>query len=224
MHEFRTIPTVNVTYIRSQNYTSMVVGEHGIRTFEVCGCCVVAFVITVWCFRPHKCASLIILGQVISRNMLKCQFLPYMPSCFPTKLSYFQLACHLLSSYSLEHQKNYFHVTWIHSLLSINRSDPSTEYDPNNPTPSSLFNRTLWNQWSGEFHDTTKQVHDGLFPKKQVEINKNSDNLQSLVEKFTVLSLSAMGNPDIKSRLCPCGPQFHRTQPKSCVMLCHVMF
>ena len=30
-----TLPTVNVMYTRSQNYTNMVVGEHGIQTFKV---------------------------------------------------------------------------------------------------------------------------------------------------------------------------------------------
>jgi hypothetical protein len=35
MHEFGITPTANVTNTRSQNYTNMVVGEHGIQTFEV---------------------------------------------------------------------------------------------------------------------------------------------------------------------------------------------
>jgi hypothetical protein len=35
MHECWIIPTVNMTYIRSQNYTNMVVGEHGIQTLKV---------------------------------------------------------------------------------------------------------------------------------------------------------------------------------------------
>ena len=35
MHELWTIPTANMTYTRSQNYTNKVVGEHGIQTFEV---------------------------------------------------------------------------------------------------------------------------------------------------------------------------------------------
>ena len=35
MLEFGTIPTANVMYTRSQNYTNMVVGELGIQTFEV---------------------------------------------------------------------------------------------------------------------------------------------------------------------------------------------
>jgi hypothetical protein len=34
MHEILTTPTTNMTYIGSQNYTNMVVGEHGIQTFE----------------------------------------------------------------------------------------------------------------------------------------------------------------------------------------------
>ena len=35
MHDFWTIPTASMTYTRSQNYTNMVVGEHGIQTFKV---------------------------------------------------------------------------------------------------------------------------------------------------------------------------------------------
>ena len=34
-HEFWTIPTTNLMYNKLQNYTNMVVGEHGIQTFEV---------------------------------------------------------------------------------------------------------------------------------------------------------------------------------------------
>ena len=35
MHEFWTNPIANMTYTRLQNYTIMVLGEHGIQTFEV---------------------------------------------------------------------------------------------------------------------------------------------------------------------------------------------
>ena len=35
MHDFWTISTATMMYTRSQNYTNMVVGEHGIQTFEV---------------------------------------------------------------------------------------------------------------------------------------------------------------------------------------------
>ena len=35
MHEFWTISTIDMTYTRLQNYTNMVVGEHGIQTFKV---------------------------------------------------------------------------------------------------------------------------------------------------------------------------------------------
>ena len=34
MHELWTIPTTNMTCTRSQNYTNMVVGKHGIQTIE----------------------------------------------------------------------------------------------------------------------------------------------------------------------------------------------
>ena len=35
MHEFWIVPITNVTYIQSQNYTNMVVGEHGIQALKV---------------------------------------------------------------------------------------------------------------------------------------------------------------------------------------------
>ena len=35
MHEFRTIPIINIMYIRSHKYTNMMVGEHGLQTFKV---------------------------------------------------------------------------------------------------------------------------------------------------------------------------------------------
>ena len=35
MLEFWTNPTVNTTYTISQNYTNMIVGEHGMQTFEI---------------------------------------------------------------------------------------------------------------------------------------------------------------------------------------------
>ena len=35
MHEFWTIPTTDMTYIRLQNYTNMMVGKNGTQTFEV---------------------------------------------------------------------------------------------------------------------------------------------------------------------------------------------
>ena len=37
-------------------------------------CCVVAFAFVFWYFCPHKCTSLIIFGQVVCPNILKCQF------------------------------------------------------------------------------------------------------------------------------------------------------
>ena len=35
MHQFWTVPTVNMTYTRSQDYTNMVVDKHGIQTFKI---------------------------------------------------------------------------------------------------------------------------------------------------------------------------------------------
>jgi hypothetical protein len=47
MHEFWTIPIANVMYTCSQNYTNMVVGEHGIQTFEVVVVVVLVLVLVV---------------------------------------------------------------------------------------------------------------------------------------------------------------------------------
>ena len=40
-------------------------------------------------------------------------------------------------------------------------------------------------------HNIPKQLHDGLFSKKEIVIKNNYDNLQLLVEKFTIYDLSA---------------------------------
>jgi hypothetical protein len=37
----------------------------------------------------------------------------------------------------------------------------------------------------------TKQLHDVLFPKKEIEIKKNYDHLQLLIEKFIIHSPNA---------------------------------
>ena len=50
MHEFWIILVTNVTCIRPQNYTNVLVGEARIQTFKVV---VVAFVVVVRCFVPQ---------------------------------------------------------------------------------------------------------------------------------------------------------------------------
>ena len=57
-----------------QNYTNVVVGEHGIQIWNIQShdCCVVSFVIFIWCFYPHKCKFLIVYGQVACPDVLKC--------------------------------------------------------------------------------------------------------------------------------------------------------
>ena len=47
MHEFWTIPITNMTSARSQNYTNIVVGEHGIQHIQKCACYVVALVVII---------------------------------------------------------------------------------------------------------------------------------------------------------------------------------
>ncbi len=51
----------------------MVVGEHGIQTFEI----VLLFCYCRLIFLPHKCTSVIIYGQVVCPNILECQRLVY---------------------------------------------------------------------------------------------------------------------------------------------------
>jgi hypothetical protein len=72
MHELRTIPTANMTYTRSQNYTNMMANEHGILTFEV----VLVLLLLSWLLLDvfvviiaH--ASLLIFEQVVCPNILK---------------------------------------------------------------------------------------------------------------------------------------------------------
>jgi hypothetical protein len=72
MHELRTIPTANMTYTRSQNYTNIMVNEHGIQTFEV----VLVLLLLSWLLldvfvviTTHT--SLIIFEQVVGPNILK---------------------------------------------------------------------------------------------------------------------------------------------------------
>ena len=60
MHEFWIIPIVNMTYTRSQNYTNMVVGEHGIQTFEL----VVVVLLSFDIFVPKS-------AQVVCPNILE---------------------------------------------------------------------------------------------------------------------------------------------------------
>ena len=71
MHEFWTFPTANRMYTKSQNYTYIVVDEHGIHTFNVVVvvllfCC---FVIVIWYFNFHKCTSLIVLDKWVVRML-----------------------------------------------------------------------------------------------------------------------------------------------------------
>ena len=47
MREIWTIPTTNITYTRSQNYTNLVVGKHEIQTFKVMVVVVVPLLIII---------------------------------------------------------------------------------------------------------------------------------------------------------------------------------
>ena len=57
MHDFWTIPTVNMAYARSPNYLNMMAGKIWNTNIQSCGGCIVAFAIAVRCFCPHKFTS-----------------------------------------------------------------------------------------------------------------------------------------------------------------------
>ena len=63
MHEFWTIPTANMTYTRSQNYTNMVVDKHGIQTFEV----VVVVLLSFYVFVPTSAHPLLFWTSGLSK-------------------------------------------------------------------------------------------------------------------------------------------------------------
>ena len=79
MHEFWTLPTANMTYIKSQNCTNMVIGEHEIQTIEVVLNVLLFLLLTFDVFSPHKCTSLIIFEQVICPSMLKFELCMTIP-------------------------------------------------------------------------------------------------------------------------------------------------
>ena len=64
---------IPITYTRLQNYMNMVVGKHGIQTIKVVVVVLLLSMLSFDVFVPHKCICLIIFGQVVSPNILKCQ-------------------------------------------------------------------------------------------------------------------------------------------------------
>ena len=63
MHDFWTIPTVNMTYTRLQNYTNMVVGKHRIQTFEVVVGVLLLFLLSLDVFVPTSAHPLLFLDK-----------------------------------------------------------------------------------------------------------------------------------------------------------------
>ena len=55
MYKIWTIPIINMMHSTSQNYTNMVVGEHGIRTFKVAVVMLLLLLLSLMFFCPHKC-------------------------------------------------------------------------------------------------------------------------------------------------------------------------
>ena len=70
-----TLPTVNVTYTRSQNYTNMVVGEYGIQTFEVVLVVLLLWLLLFDVLAPQVHIPYCFLTRVCP-NILKCHYLP----------------------------------------------------------------------------------------------------------------------------------------------------
>ena len=63
MHEFWTIPIVNMTYIISQNYTNMMDGKHGIQTFKVVFVVMLLLMLSFDGFHPKSAHPLSILDK-----------------------------------------------------------------------------------------------------------------------------------------------------------------
>ena len=71
MHEVWTILT-NLTYTRSQNYTNMVVGEHGIQTSKVVVVVLLLLLLSFGVFVLISAHPLLFLDKWFVQNMLKC--------------------------------------------------------------------------------------------------------------------------------------------------------
>ena len=68
MHEVWTISTANMTYTRLQNYTNMMVDEHGIQTFGVVVVYIISFIVVflyfyIFIFFPTSAHPLLFLGK-----------------------------------------------------------------------------------------------------------------------------------------------------------------
>ena len=72
-HGFWTNLIANMMCTRLQNYANMMVGKHGIQTFEVIVVVLLFFVVVLKSFCPHEWTPLILFGQAICPNMFKCQ-------------------------------------------------------------------------------------------------------------------------------------------------------
>ena len=63
MHEIWTILTINMTYIRSQNHTNMVINEHGVQTFEVVNIVLLLLLLSFDVFVPTSTHPLVFLTK-----------------------------------------------------------------------------------------------------------------------------------------------------------------
>ena len=75
-----------MTYTRSQKYTNIVVGKHGIQTFEVVMVVLLLLLLSFDVFVPYKCTSFIILDKQFVRICLNVIFC-IINYCQPTLLA-----------------------------------------------------------------------------------------------------------------------------------------
>ena len=69
MHDFWTIPTVNMTYTRLGTYTNMVVGKHGIQNIQSSGLLLLLLFFDI--FVPTSAHPLLFLDKWFCPNILK---------------------------------------------------------------------------------------------------------------------------------------------------------
>ena len=72
MHEIWAIPTANMIYTRLQNYTNMMVDKDRIQTFDVVVVVLLLLLLSFDVFVPTSAHPLLLFGQVVFPNTLRC--------------------------------------------------------------------------------------------------------------------------------------------------------
>ena len=76
MHDFGTIPTANMTYTKSQNYTNMVDGKHGIQTFKSVVVVLLLLLLFFDIFVPTSAHPLLFLNKWVVQLYLNDSYVP----------------------------------------------------------------------------------------------------------------------------------------------------